>query len=61
MVLKSWRYMSGWPSGLRRQTQVAYFSCEGSKNSGLRKKAWVEIPLLTQSFLLPIFNFILLK
>ena len=38
--------MSGWPSGLRRQTQE--LSCLRTKeHSGPRMWAWVQIPLLT--------------
>ena len=42
--------MSGWPSGLRRQTQDC--PCiRMNENSGPRMWAWVQIPLLT------LFNF----
>ena len=41
-------YQSGWPSGLRRQTQVQTFSPIVSENSGPRLRAWVQIPLLTK-------------
>ena len=42
-------YMSGWPSGLRRQTQE--LSCiHTSEHSGPRMWAWVQIPLLTTLF-----------
>jgi hypothetical protein len=34
---------------------------KGSKNSGLRKKAWVQIPLLTNDFLRSILDFVFLK
>lgn len=44
---------SGWPSGPRRQTQASH-AChrpnDDLKYSGLRKKAWVQIPLLTNPF-----------
>ena len=45
--------LSGWPSGLRRQTQGACLtlmikSCK--ENSGPRMRAWVQIPLLTATF-----------
>ena len=41
--------MSGWPSGLRRQTQGdPCFQIESAnENSGPRMRAWVQIPLLT--------------
>ena len=45
--------MSGWPSGLRRQTQGEYLTLMiGSciENSGPRMRAWVQIPLLTATF-----------
>ena len=39
-------YMSGWPSGLRRQTQDT--SCiYSNEHSGPQMWAWVQIPLLT--------------
>ena len=39
-------YMSGWPSGLRRQTQD--ISCiHSNEHSGPLMWAWVQIPLLT--------------
>ena len=38
--------VSGWPSGLRRQTQA---SLPALGASGLRMEAWVRIPLLTRS------------
>ena len=38
--------MSGWPSGLRRQTQELSCTCM-SEHSGPRMWAWVQIPLLT--------------
>ena len=38
--------MSGWPSGLRRQTQELN-SSPISEHSGPRMRAWVRIPLLT--------------
>ena len=46
--------LSGWPSGLRRQTQGTCLtpmirSCR--ENSGPRMRAWVQIPLLTATFL----------
>ena len=38
--------MSGWPSGLRRQTQDT--SCiYSNEHSGPQMWAWVQIPLLT--------------
>ena len=45
--------LSGWPSGLRRQTQGTCLtpmirSCR--ENSGPRMRAWVQIPLLTAIF-----------
>ena len=45
--------LSGWPSGLRRQTQGTCLtpmirSCR--ENSGPRMRAWVQIPLLTATF-----------
>ena len=43
--------MSGWPSGLRRQTQEQYSSLT-IERSGPRMRAWVRIPLLTKSFFL---------
>ena len=45
--------LSGWPSGLRRQTQGEYLTLMiGSciENSGPRMRAWVQIPLLTATF-----------
>lgn len=39
--------VSGWPSGLRRQTQGVYLPLG---HSGLRMEAWVRIPLLTGAF-----------
>lgn len=44
--------MSGWPSGLRRQTQGYPCSPVGNnqENSGPRMRAWVQIPLLTKLF-----------
>ena len=47
--------LSGWPSGLRRQTQGEYLTLMiGSciENSGPRMRAWVQIPLLTNQFFL---------
>ena len=46
--------MSGWPSGLRRQSQVQNLSClfRAQGRSGPRMWAWVRIPLLTKMFLL---------
>ena len=41
---------SGWPSGLRRQTQEIYSSLQRSEHSGPQMRAWVRIPLLTQTF-----------
>ena len=41
--------MSGWPSGLRRQTQGIHPS-HRSEISGPRMRAWVRIPLLTKTF-----------
>ena len=54
MPRKSWKLetflamnvKSGWPSGLRRQTQEIYSSLESSEHSGPRMWAWVRIPLL---------------
>ena len=49
-------FMSGWPSGLRRQTQAQAClnnSVSGIECSGPRMWAWVRIPLLTQ----PLFIF----
>ena len=43
---------SGWPSGLRRQTQELFSSLLWSEHSGPRMRAWVRIPLLTQTFYL---------
>ena len=47
--------MSGWPSGLRRQTQglpcSAIQSCH--ENSGPLMRAWVRIPHLTKLFAAP--------
>ena len=40
--------MSGWPSGLRRQTQGIDPSL--TEHSGPRMRAWVRIPLLTILF-----------
>ena len=49
--------LSGWPSGLRRQTQaLASLLCIG-ECSGPRMRAWVRIPLLTH-FLEIILNFL---
>ena len=45
--------VSGWPSGLRRQTQGVYLP---RGHSGLRMEAWVRIPLLTGGFLQPFSN-----
>ncbi len=42
--------MSGWPSGLRRQTQGTPYSLIVREHSGPRLRAWVQIPLLTKSF-----------
>ena len=58
MPRKSWKLetflhidvKSGWPSGLRRQTQEIYSSLESSEHSGPRMWAWVRIPLLTKPF-----------
>ena len=58
MPRKSWKLetfllidvKSGWPSGLRRQTQEIYSSLESSEHSGPRMWAWVRIPLLTTPF-----------
>lgn len=44
--------MSGWPSGLRRQTQGRNLPCKGIECSGPRMWAWVRIPHLTLIFLL---------
>ena len=46
--------VSGWPSGLRRQTQA---KLPHLGDSGLRMEAWVRIPLLTHSFSFPSSNF----
>ena len=48
-VTVSYLSLSGWPSGLRRQTQAA---ASQLGRSGLRMEAWVRIPLLTDSLLL---------
>ena len=45
--------VSGWPSGLRRQTQGVYLPLG---HSGLRMEAWVRIPLRTGAFLQPFGN-----
>ena len=42
--------MSGWPSGLRRQTQGSTLPAKASGCSGPRMRAWVRIPLLTKFF-----------
>ena len=45
--------LSGWPSGLRRQTQgfnLALHSVSMVESSGPRMWAWVRIPLLTKYF-----------
>ena len=42
--------MSGWPSGLRRQTQGVSFLLIVGERSGPRMRAWVRIPLLTLFF-----------
>ena len=44
--------LSGWPSGLRRQTQGLPCSPIESynENSGPLMRAWVRIPLLTELF-----------
>ena len=39
--------MSGWPSGLRRQTQGVSFLLIVGECSGPHVRAWVRIPLLT--------------
>ena len=46
--------MSGWPSGLRRQTQgIPYLLiARVLENYGPLMRAWVRIPLLTKDFLL---------
>ena len=49
---------SGWPSGLRRQTQEINSSLLGGEHSGPRMRAWVRIPLLT--IILYPFSFILI-
>ena len=43
-------HKSGWPSGLRRQTQgIPFLSIAGQLgNSGPLMRAWVRIPLLTK-------------
>jgi hypothetical protein len=41
---------SGWPSGLRRQTQGVPYSLIVREHSGPRLRAWVQIPLLTKLF-----------
>ena len=50
--------VSGWPSGLRRQTQG--FPCsliESFKEiSGPRMRAWVQIPLLTKFFFTELYS-----
>ena len=42
--------MAGWPSGLRRQTQVRTCLQSRYANSGPQQRAWVQIPLLTNIF-----------
>ena len=43
--------MSGWPSGLRRQTQaISLPEYRHIEPSGPRMWAWVRIPLLTEHF-----------
>ena len=42
--------LSGWPSGLRRQTQAKACLNTGIEPSGPRMWAWVQIPLLTNIF-----------
>ena len=42
--------LSGWPSGLRRQTQGTALHCINVQCSGPRMWAWVQIPLLTYFF-----------
>ena len=49
-------YVSGWPSGLRRQTQGMPCIVSMHKCSGPRMWAWVQIPLLTKFFF---FSFVL--
>jgi hypothetical protein len=41
---------SGWPSGLRRQTQGCSLLPDREEISGPRMRAWVQIPLLTKTF-----------
>ena len=48
---------SGWPSGLRRQTQGLLYSPIVREHSGPRKRAWVQIPLLTILFSLDVIMF----
>ena len=46
--------LSGWLSGLRRQTQgtcLTFMIRSCKENSGPRMRAWVQIPLLTATFL----------
>ena len=51
MLKSAWReYMSGWPSGLRRQTQEILHCISVNECSGLHLEAWVRIPLLTNFF-----------
>ena len=42
---------SGWPSGLRRQTQGVTLRADSAEHSGPRLRAWVRIPLLTKYYL----------
>ena len=46
--------MSGWPSGLRRQTQgyclTSEYGVHMKENSGPQLRAWVQIPFLTTDF-----------
>ena len=59
MLKSAWReYMSGWPSGLRRQTQEILHCISVNECSGLHLEAWVRIPLLTKIFILHNNNFL---
>ena len=55
-IAKKCCQLSGWPSGLRRQTQAEACLATGIGRSGPRMWAWVRIPLLTN--LLFLFYFV---
>ena len=53
--------MSGWPSGLRRQTQVKYLSYERIKEFWSSKEGVGSNPTSDKHFLLSILDFVFLK